>query len=216
MHQLLAVLSVLCAFEAAVLPECGGATPATFDLNAAGANSIKEITDSDDDNENQAQCPANNAGFGGSCSGDNCDNFTWYCSGIQDSSYRIYGYDESDISQWYGHTTDGMEPFFCPENQVTVAVRCSGDDCDDMSFKCAPVKLFSAESSWTQAPVVTFANTVDDGCQWMDRLSDETDPVTCPSNMFLRGLRCEEDNCDDLFLYCCPGKANACEQSTGY
>ena len=212
MHRILAVFAVISALEAAVLPECGGSTPATFDLRSSGAGAIKEITDSDDSNKSQAQCPANQVGFGGSCTGDNCDNFTWHCSGVQDTSYRVYGYDESEISLWFGHTTDGMDPFFCPENQVTVSVMCAGDDCDDMSFRCAPIKLLSTESAWTQPPTVTFASNVEDGCQWMERLSDETSAITCPSNMFLRGLRCEEDNCDDLFLYCCPGTANACEQ----
>ena len=212
MHRILAVFAVISALEAAVLPECGGSTPATFDLRSSGAGAIKEITDSDDSNKSQAQCPANQVGFGGSCTGDNCDNFTWHCSGVQDTSYRVYGYDESEISLWFGHTTDGMDPFFCPENQVTVSVMCAGDDCDDMSFRCAPIKLLSTESAWTQPPTVTFASNVEDGCQWMERLSDETSAITCPSNMFLRGLRCEEDNCDDLFLYCCPGKANACEK----
>ena len=212
MHQLLAVLSVLCAFEAAVLPECGGARLTPISLKSTGAGATKEITDSDDDKKNQVQCPVNHVGFGGSCTGDYCDDFTYYCTGIQDSAYRVYGYDESEVSQWFGHTTDKMEPFYCPENQVTVSVRCMGDYCDDMSFKCAPVKLLSRESNWTQAPAITFANTVDDGCKWSQRLSDETNTVNCPSDTFLRGLRCEGDYCDDLFLYCCSGKANACEQ----
>lgn len=41
-------------------------------------------------------------------------------------------------------------------------------------------------------------------CFWTGHVSEETEPMYCPSGYALRGVRCKGSYCDNKDLYCCP------------
>lgn len=160
------------------------------------------------DGKSGVSCPANQLGAGAFCQGKYCDDVTWQCSGISDDIGRSY--EVTEIGGYTRQTTDGKPPAICNPNRVMVGMSCSGRYCDDMQIQCASVKLAEEVSEIASHSEVQFGQTPDEGCDWTAYFSEEDLGQTCPQGKFPRGLACTGRYCDNMAIYCCPGKHFAC------
>lgn len=128
------------------------------------------------------RCAADGFADGARCRGGDCDDMALHCC----SPLLPAGNVSRSLSPWFSE--EGSAQAISPTGFVS-ALRCRGGNCDDIQLEYVTHPRIRQERS---------------SCQWTPYFSEEGPGTgTCPSGLYVAGMRCRGDNCDDVSLYCC-------------
>jgi PKD repeat protein len=129
-----------------------------------------------------ASCPAGYVAQGIKCRGGDCDDVSLYCAPYVDGADRTA---RTYWSPWFSEESPG---FAKNETQWVNALKCRGDNCDDLSLRFLATYYLKNTQVCTYIPAIS---------------EEQKDGAKCPAGWFVSGMKCYGDNCDDISLYCC-------------
>jgi hypothetical protein len=133
-------------------------------------------------------CSSTRLMHGFECEGSYCDDLRMDCtamSGVQgESSWSDYFSEEGSYP---------ADAHVCSPGEWVTGMDCNGSYCDNVAVRCTEVRRASDNRLSTAT-----------GCSWSEGRSEE-DPAWSAgaSNRFVRGVRCDGSNCDNMSFYVC-------------
>lgn len=84
---------------------------------------------------------------------------------------------------WTNYTSEENPPLQCPNGQLVAGMRCTGNNCDNISLYCRSIGNRSGAS-----------------VKWGPYLSEEAPNNICPNGMYAKGVACRGSRCDNQSL----------------